>query len=113
DSFDDLLPRGGQGKAEGERGAMALTALEPHSPTVANDELTREVEADTHAGGVAIGRTGMGAEEALEDAVLPLGGNAHPVIADGDDRLVALTTHLDLDPPAVGGVLDGVVEQVR
>jgi hypothetical protein len=56
----------------------------------------------------------VGAVELLEDALALTGGNPDALIAHGQaHRVVIGLTQLDLDAPAVGAVLDGVIHQVR
>ena len=85
-----------------------LTRLRPRPPWASTIALTRlRPEAEPSFGPALVA-----AVEALPDARQLVGGNADAGVADAQDRVRPVAARLDLDAPAGGRVLDGVVEQV-
>ena len=66
-----------------------------------------DAEAEAGAAGVAGARL-VDPEEALEDAVEVVLGDAHALVGDGDLDDAVVDAHADADPRVVGRVLDGV-----
>src|SRR5579884_3307537 len=99
----------GGGECGGEGGALAGGALgEPDVAVHRAHDLAADVEAEAGAADLA-GAGGFGAGEAAEEARLLGGGDAHALVADGDDDVGALGGGGDDVRGRGAGVLGGIV----
>src|SRR5262249_61275967 len=81
-------------------------------PHHAADELVADVE--TEAGtAYAAGHVRIDAIELLEDHALLLGGDPEPLVLNAEDHVLVVRLNPDLDPAAVGRVLDRVLDEVH
>src|SRR5580765_7137126 len=93
---------------DGEGRSRARLALDSDRSAQRLDDLPDDPETEADAAVVAAGR---GPLEAPEDPFVIVGGDAQPVIANGDDRAVVLAGDADVDRLAVA-VLDRVGQEV-
>src|SRR5204863_5309934 len=107
DGRGGLLPR--DLDVEGRAG-LALR-LDPDTAVDPADELPADVEAETGAADAA-GHVGVEAVELLEDPALLGRRDAQAVIGDGEADVALARLDGHGDRAAVGGVLDGVVDEV-
>src|SRR5258706_8308340 len=99
-------------QAERERRAVYQLERDTDAPPVRLHDGAADVEAEARAlrasgGGV------IHSLEALEDAILLAQGDALAVVADADDHLVRGDMPTHADTAALGGIFEGVVEQVE
>src|SRR5262245_44797051 len=94
-----------------ERGPLAVVRVDPDAPVEPVDELAADVEAEAGAADAAR-HVRIEAVELLEDAPALRRGNAEPAVADRPQHVVVLPPEADVDGPAVGRVLDGVLDEV-
>ena len=104
-----FVERGIGGQRDREDRAAALVLSEGNRTLVNIDQLVRQMLTHTHAA-----PREATLHKAFEELVLLLFGDAHTRIRDGDDELFRSFVHLDreADRTAVGGVFEGVGEQI-
>ena len=93
-----------------ESGTLADGGIEADFAMVGFDDPFADSEAQAGASGFA-GAGGVGAIEAVEDACGVLGGDAGAGVVNVGDGETVVRAEADVNLPAAGGVLDGVVEQ--
>ena len=105
---------GGQGLANTELTALPGGAAHFNSRTVCVTKGLDDGQAEAcAAGAVLAGARAVDTEESFEHMRQGFGGNSDAVVDDIQDRTALVAGGLEPDPAAVGGVLDGVVEQVH
>src|SRR5262249_34773437 len=111
----DPLARGGEERRRGKReaeledGAAAGGVFNRGAAAVGLDDRAHEAEAEAEP---ALGTTEVTTVEALPDARLLGRGDAGAGVAYSQNGDAVARGGADLDPAAVGGVLDGIVDQV-
>src|ERR1035441_1315778 len=94
-----------------EGGPPAWLAFDGDRAVVGIDECLADREAEAGARDCAAGSQ-VGAEKALENARLIIGGDAHAVVGDGQPGAVSFSAEADRNMPPLGGEIHGVREQV-
>src|ERR671932_1620962 len=107
---DGLRLRAVDRQAHREGGALAFATLDADGAAVRLDDVPRAGQSKARALDATdhVGR----ALEPLEDTFSLRVRDADPVVAHGQYRFGVLAVHAHLDQPAIGTVLDGIVDQI-
>src|ERR671915_1780104 len=103
--------RAGARQLEEERRAASLALLDPDAAAHPADELAADVQAQPRAADAAE-HLRVEAVELLEDARQLLGRDAEALVQHAETHHAVGRLRAELDPAAVGGVLDRVLDEV-
>ncbi len=99
-------------EANRESGAAVGAAPAETEPPCDFGDGPHDGEPEAAAAAAGRVRRAVSADEAVEDLVLHVGGNARPVVEHLEQRLVAVASGRQLDGGLLGGVPHGVLEQI-
>ena len=97
-------------KAHGKHGALTLARFEGYGPVVEFDTALHDEETET---GPRSFSYVFGAMEGFEKPDLIVDWNADAVIADGENRVAAFASDLEIDRISCGGIFNGIRNKIR